>query len=119
MGLAHSRFDQGDLFRKQAVRDISDIDLLIARKEQLRSKLDEARANEIELAPDTVIDGEGFRIAHAYGRWYGVFATGATLFGGAGAYSMFVKTPGAGKALLTQYASLSVPAAVGMYVVYY
>ena len=101
MGLVSSRFDQGELFRKQAFRDITDIDLALARKEQLRNAIDPKRAEEIELRPDTVIDGEKFRLAHAYGRWWGVISTGATLFGGATAYSLAVKVPGAGKALLT------------------
>ena len=119
MGQAASRFDQGELFRTQAIRDISDIDTMLARKEQLRVAIGEQRANEIEKRPDTVIDGEGFRIAHAYGRWYGVIFTGATLFGGSTAYSMSVGVPGAGKQLLRQNTLFAVPAVVGMYCVYY
>ena len=101
MGLVSSRFDQGELFRKQAFRDITDIDLIYARKDQIGSTLDPERRAAIELRPDTIIDGEKFRLAHAYGRWWGVIMTGATLFGGATAYSLAVKVPGAGKALLT------------------
>ena len=119
MGLAESRFDQGFLFRKQAIRDISDIDTMFQRKEQLRQAIGEERTKEIELRPDTIIDGEGFRIAHASGRWYGVIFTGATLFGASTAYSVAMKQPGLGRKLLTQNAMFAVPAAVGMYVVYY
>ena len=119
MGLASSRFDQGELFRKQAVRDISDIDIMIQRKEQLKALINEERAKEIELRPDTVIDGEGFRIAHANGRWYGVICTAGTLFGVATAYSVMNNAPGAGRRLLQQHSLLTVPATFGMYVVYY
>ena len=119
MGQQASRFDQGDWFRTQAIRDISDIDLLLQRKEQLRNAISEERAKVIEERPDTVIDGEAFRIAHAYGRWNGVIFTALTLVGGAGAYSIMNNSPGAGRRLLHQHATFTVPAAIGMYLVYY
>ena len=91
MGQQASRFDQGGPFRTQATRDVTDIDLLMQRKEQLRQMIPKARAEEIELRPDTVIDGEGFRIAHANGRWNATLLTPATIFGGATAYSVMTK----------------------------
>ena len=79
----------------------------------------EERANQIEMRPDEVIDGESFRIAHAYGRWNGVIFTAITIVGGAGAYSMMQNSPGAGKRLLQTHSLFTVPAAIGMYYVYY
>ena len=119
MGQAASRFDQGELFRTQAIRDITDLDIALQRKEQLRDIIGHERAAQIEARPDTVIDGEGFRIAHAFGRWYGFFATVGTIVGGAGLYSYTTGAPGVGKKLLTTHAIVTVPAAFGMSYVYY
>ena len=107
-----TRYDMGEVFRRQEPRSLEDIDRLVQRQQQLRLTIGLERAAYVESNPELFADGEKFRIFHAEARWNAFFFTIASYIGGVGAINMFMPQLQARK-MIKQYQPLVAIGVVG------
>ena len=103
------------LFRTQNPRTLDEIDILLQRKEKMREKLGNEKANEIDKQPELFYDSERFNIMMKKARFRAFVATIPTTM----AISTFLNGSRDGLGLIKRHWYIAVPAIASTYCVFF